>query len=364
MAKSGKRGARSGGLAKVGGDFAGREYNALLEALKVRVAEARDGAALAANRELLLLYWGIGHEILARQAEIGWGGKVIGRLSRDLRQAFPEMKGLSPRNLTYMRAMAEAWPDVVIVQQAVAQVPWGHIVRILDKVGEPEARMFYVEQTALHGWSRDVLVTHLSRRLHARQGRAVTNFGKTLPVSRQQLTAQILKDPYVFDFLGLTEDAEERDIERALVRHIRDTLLEMGVGFAFVGNQVRIEVAGQEFFLDLLFYHLRLHCYVVVELKGGEFRPEHAGKLNFYLSAADDQLRAPEVDGPTIGLLLCRSQNRLMVEYALRDINKPIGVANLELTRLLPEELMTSLPTVEALEAELGDLPMTNDDEE
>jgi predicted nuclease of restriction endonuclease-like (RecB) superfamily len=350
-------------MAKEGGDVAGAEYRALLDALKQRVMEARDRAALAANRELLLLYWGIGREILARQDAVGWGGKVIGRLSRDLRHAFPEMKGLSPRNLTYMRAMAEAWPEAGTVEKSIAPVPWGHVVRILDKVREPPARMFYLEQTAAYGWSREVLMTHLSRRLHERQGRAVTNFGKTLPAQRRDVAAQILKDPYVFDFLGLTEEAEERDIERGLVRHIRNTLLEMGVGFAFVGNQVRIEVAGREFFLDVLFYHVRLHCYVVVELKGGEFLPEHAGKLNFYLSAVDEQMRAPEIDGPTIGLLLCRSKNQLMVEYALRDIRKPIGVAHVELTRLLPKELKTSLPTVEALEAELSDFPATADDE-
>jgi predicted nuclease of restriction endonuclease-like (RecB) superfamily len=274
------------------------------------------------------------------------------------------MKGLSPRNLKYMRALAEAWPDALMVQQVVAQIPWGHLARILDKVREPDARMFYVEQATQHGWSRDILVTHVDRRLHERQGNAVTNFDRTLTSPRQALVAQTLKDPYVFDFLGLTDEAAERDVERAMMRHIRDTLLEMGVGFAFVGNQVRIEVADEEFFLDLLFYHLRLHCYVVVELKAGEFRPEHAGKLNFYLSAVDDLMRDPDVDGPSIGLLLCKSKNRLMAEYALRDIHKPIGVANLELTRLLPEELTSNLPTVETLEAELGELLATNKDEE
>jgi predicted nuclease of restriction endonuclease-like (RecB) superfamily len=363
MGESRQKRALSSASPRIGDAVTGPEYHALLEALKARVVEARERAALEANRELVILYWSIGRDLLTRQSELGWGGKVIERLSRDLRRAFPEMKGLSPRNLNYMRAMAEAWPDAGVVERAVARVPWGHLMRILDKSREPSARMFYVEQAALHGWSRDVLVTHLDRRLHARQGKAVTNFGRTLPSPRQSLAAQALKDPYVFDFLGLTEEAEERDVEHALVRHIRDTLLEMGVGFAFVGSQVHLEVAGQDFYLDLLFYHVRLHCYAVVELKGGEFRPEHAGKLNFYLSAVDDQLRDPEVDGPSIGLLLCRSKNRVMVEYALRDIHKPIGVASLELTRLLPNELARSLPSVEALEAELGDLPETKEDE-
>jgi predicted nuclease of restriction endonuclease-like (RecB) superfamily len=364
MGEDGRGRAAGAELTTSGGEGVAQAYRVLLEALKVRVVEARARAALAANRELVLLYWGIGCELQARQAAVGWGGKVIERLSRDLRKAFPEMKGLSPRNLEYMRAMAEAWPDSAVVEQSVARIPWGHIARILDKVREPAARTFYVEQVVEHGWSRDVLVTHIDRRLHTRQGNAVNNFARTLASPRRDLAALALKDPYVFDFLGLSDDAEERDVEQGLVRHIRDTLLEMGVGFAFVGSQVRLEVAGEDFILDMLFYHVRLHSYVVVELKRGDFRPEHAGQLNFYLSAVDDLVRDPAVDGPSIGLLLCKSKNRVMAEYALRDIHKPIGVANLELTRLLPEELTTSLPTIEALEAELGELPEPEQDEE
>lgn len=340
------------------------EYRVFLESLRARIQAARLKAALSANREVLLLYWSIGRDILARQATLGWGAKVIDRLSTDLRREFPEIKGFSPRNLKYMRAFAEAWPDEGFVQRSVAQLPWGHISRILDRVSDPDARRFYVDQALQHGWSRDVLVMHIDRDLHERQGKATHNFATILPPEGSALAAQSLKDPYVFDFLNLTEDAHERDIEEAMVRHVRDTLLEMGVGFAFVGNQVRLEVAGEEWFLDLLLYHVRLHCYVVVELKGGALRPEHAGKLNFYLSAVDDLLRDAKVDGPTIGLLLCRSKNRLMAEYALRDIQKPIGVAELQLTRLLPEPLTSSLPTVEALEAELSDLPDTATDTE
>lgn len=338
------------------------EYRGLLESLKARIQAARLQAALAANREIIMLYWSIGRDILREQASRGWGAKVIDRLSQDLRREFPEIKGFSSRNLKYMRALAEAWRDEAIVQRTVAQLPWGHISRILDRVSSPEARQFYVEQALQQGWSRDVLVLHIDRGLHERQGKAVNNFARTLPPLGSELVVQTLKDPYVFDFLNLTENAHERDIEEAMVRHVRDTLVEMGKGFAFVGNQVRFQVGDEEFFIDLLFYHLQLHCYVVVELKGGAFRPEHAGQLNFYLSAVDDLIRDAKVDGPTLGLLLCRSKNRVMAEYALRDIHKPIGVAELELTRILPESLTSRLPTVETLEAELGDLPASDAD--
>ena len=284
------------------------------------------------------------------------------QLSRDLRHEFPDMKGFSPRNLRYMRAFAEAWPDQAFVQQAVAQIPWGHVVRILDKADTPSKRRFYVEKAIEAGWSRDILLAQIDSKLYERQGKAVTNFERVLPAPDSDLARQTLKDPYVFDFLGLEEDAQEREIERAMMQHIRDTLVEMGVGFAFVGRQVRLEVGGEEFFPDLLFYHLRLRCYVVVELKAGEFRPEHAGKLNFYLTAVDETVRDKDKDGPTIGLLLCRSKNQVVAEYALRDIQKPIGVADVQLTRLLPDSLQSTLPTVEALEAELADLPVREND--
>jgi len=253
-----------------------------------------------------------------------------------------------------MRDFAAAWPHVAFLQQAVAKLPWGHLVRIMDRVGEPAAREFYVREALKHGWSRDVLMLHLDRALHSRQGKAITNFARTLPPPGSDLAVQTLKDPYIFDFLGLGEEAQERSIERAMARHIRDTLVELGAGFAFVGRQVRLVVGGEEFYLDTLSYHLGLHCYVVVELKAGDFRPEHAGKLNFYLSAVDDQLRNKAVDGPTIGLLLCRRKNKVVAEYALRDIDKPIGVAAMHLTRLLPENLRGALPTVEDIESGLS----------
>lgn len=342
----------------------GPEYREFLDRVKERVRTARVSAALAANRELILLYWGLGRDILDRQARLGWGAKVVAQLSRDLRREFPEMKGFSPRNLAYMRAFAEAWPDENFVQRTVAQLPWGHVVRIMDRADDPAVRQFYIEQAIAHGWSRDALLLHMDRCLHKRQGQAVTNFQRTLQPPNSDLAHQALKDPYIFDFLGITDEAAEREIERAMIAQIRDTLVEMGAGFAYVGQQVRLEVAGEEFFLDLLFYHLRLHCYVVVELKAGEFKPEHAGKLNFYLSAVDDLIRDRGTDGATIGLLLCRNKNRMLAEYALRDIHKPIGVADLNLTRLLPKELKSSLPTVEALEAELGEIGATSPEDE
>ncbi len=331
------------------------EYRAFLQGIKDRVRRAQVGAALAANRELILLYWEIGSEILTRQREEGWGAKVIDQLATDLRRAFPELKGFSARNLKYMRAFAEAWPDRAFVQQAVAQIPWGHNVRILDKAKTRDERSFYVENTSRHGWSRNVLVAQIESGLHNRQGKAITNFDRTLPEPDSELARQTLKDPYVFDFLELTADARERELERALIEHVRSFLLELGVGFAFVGHQVHLEVGGEDFYLDMLFYHLRLRCFVVIDLKTGDFRPEYVGKMNFYLSAVDDRLRRSDLDGPTIGLLLCKSRNRIIVEYALRDTVKPIGVAEWQLTRSLPDELSASLPSVEDLEAELGD---------
>ncbi len=330
-------------------------YRTFLESIKDRVRRAQVGAALAANRELILLYWEIGREILTRQREEGWGTKVIDQLASDLRRTFPGLKGFSSRNLKYMRAFAEAWPDREIVQQLVAQIPWGHNVRILDKAKTPEERSFYVQHSLEHGWSRNILVAQIESGLYHRQGKAITNFDDTLPEPGSDLAQQTLKDPYVFDFLELTADARERELELALVEHIRSFLLELGVGFAFVGHQVHLEVGGEDFYLDMLFYHLRLRCFVVIDLKTGDFRPEYAGKMNFYLSAVDDLLRRPDLDGPTIGLLLCKGKNRIVVEYALRDTVKPIGVAEWQLTRSLPEKLSGSLPSVDTLEVELAE---------
>ncbi len=331
-------------------------YPAFLTELKERIQTAQVRAALSVNRELVLLYWQIGRDILLRQDSEGWGAKVIDRLSRDLRAAFPEMKGFSPRNLKYMRAFAQAWPDERFVQQAAAQIPWFHNVVILDKIKDPATREWYVRQTVQYGWSRNVLGLQIESRLYERQGSAPTNFARTLPVPQSDLAQQILKDPYAFDFLTLDKDAHERDLERGLLEHLRQFLLEMGAGFAFVGSQYHLRVGDSDFYLDLLFYHVRLHCYVVVDLKMGKFTPGDVGQLNFYLSAADDLL-CTEGDGPTLGLLLCRTKDSTVAEYALRDVNKPLGIAEFRLGEALPESLKGTLPTIEELEAELADVP-------
>lgn len=337
------------------------DYVQWLADIKNRVLTARHKAVLAVNAELVSLYWHIGRDILQRQAAQGWGSKVIDRLGRDLREAFPEMKGFSRANLLYMRAFAEAWTDFEIVQQAVGQLSWGHNVLLLNRIKEQEARLFYVQKAIAENWSRATLEVHIKNRLHERQGKAVTNFAARLPAPTSTLAQETLKDPYLFDFLSLGEDAQEREIENALMQHITRFLLELGNGFAFVGRQYRLEVNGDEFFIDLLFYHTRLKCYVVVELKATAFKPEHAGQLNFYLAAIDAQVKAPD-DHPTIGLLLCKTQNRLVAEYALSGIDKPIGIAEYELVRALPEPLVTNLPTVEQLENELSDWQEARDE--
>lgn len=337
------------------------DYGQWLADIKNRVLTARQRAALAVNAELVSLYWHIGRDILQRQAAQGWGSKVIDRLGRDLREAFPEMKGFSTRNLKYMRAFAEAWTDFEIVQQVAAQLPWFHLCTLIDKVKDTQQREWYLKQAIAQGWSRTTLEIHIKNCLHERQGQAVTNFAARLPAPTSALAQETLKDPYLFDFLSLGEDAQEREIENALVHHITRFLLELGNGFAFVGRQYRLEVNGDEFFIDLLFYHARLKCYVVVELKATAFNPEHAGQLNFYLAAIDAQVKAPD-DHPTIGLLLCKTQNRLVAEYALSGIDKPIGIAEYELVRTLPEPLVTNLPTVEQLENELSDWQEARDE--
>lgn len=328
------------------------DYGRLLHEIKQQVERAQVGALLAVNRELVLLYWSIGRQILRSQEQEGWGAKVIERLSQDLKSAFPEMKGFSPRNLKYMRALALAYEDESFVQQAVAQIPWGHNLRILDAVSDPQARKFYLAETVEHGWSRNVLAHQIESRLHQRQGQALSNFERTLPAPHSDLARELLKDPYNFDFLTLDTQARERELERGLLEHIRQFLLELGVGFAFVGSQVHLEVGGEDFYLDLLFYHLKLRCFVVIDLKMGAFKPEYAGKMNFYLSALDDLMRHPS-DAPSLGLILCREKNRVVAEYALRDLDKPIGISGYQLAEALPDILQSSLPTVEELEAEL-----------
>ncbi len=365
------------------------EYADWLEALKRSIQSARSRAALAVNAELVALYHQIGKDLL-QQKQQAWGSKVVDRLAQDLKAAFPDMKGFSARNLKYMRYFAEHCPNGLIGQQPAAQLPWFHIVTLLTKISDTGEREWYAVQAVRQGWSRLTLelniqnhlrtyakqtLTSLFRlavpwychRLHAssaqfcvspnllqRQGAAVNNFALVLPAPDSALANETLKAPYLFDFLGLADDAHEREIENALVRHITRFLLELGTGFAFVGRQFRLEVAGDEFFIDLLFYHTRLKCYVVIELKATAFKPEHIGQLNFYLSAIDAQIKADD-DKPTIGLLLCRKQNRLVAQYAVNGIDKPIGVAEYQLLKDLPAQLAQSLPSIAAIEAELMD---------
>lgn len=354
-------------------------YSDLLASVKADISTSQVRAALAANRELIALYWRIGAAIVERQAGATWGSAVLERLAADLQQAFPGVAGFSRTNLFRIRAFYLAWADsATIVPQAVgqlesvpqviagptasqilpqdaAELPWGHNVALVERVKDPAARSWYARAAVQHGWSRSILTMQIDSRLHERQGQAVTNFARTLPAPDSDLAREALKDPYVFDFLTLADDARERDVERELMAHVERFLLELGAGFAFVGRQVHLEVGDDDFYLDLLFYHLALRCYVVVELKAVPFRPEFAGQINFYCSVVDDRMRKPG-DGPTIGLLLCQGKNRVVAGYALRDVHKPIGVADwqTQLVASLPDELKGSLPTVEELERELG----------
>mgnify|MGYP001106717946 CR=1 FL=1 len=330
-------------------------YAAVLGEIKKRIRTERLRIVMTANAAMVLLYWDIGKAILERQQREGWGAKVIDRLSADLREAFPDMRGLSPRNLKYMRSLAAAWSDRQIVQEVLAQITWYHNIALLEKVADPQVRLWYARKGREEGWSRNVLVMQIESGLYDRQGKAITNFPATLPPADSDMAAQVFKDPYLFDFLGTANPRKEREIEQALVDHIQRFLLELGAGFAFVGRQVLLEVGSRDFYLDLLFYHLRLRRFVVVELKAVPFDPGFVGQMNLYLSAVDDLLRHPD-DKSTIGLLLCKSKDRLVVEYALRGFQKPIGVAEWEtlLVESLPEELKGSLPTVEEIEAELA----------
>jgi predicted nuclease of restriction endonuclease-like (RecB) superfamily len=344
-------------------NLSSNDYGVWLSDLKQRIQSAQQRASLAVNRELVLLYWHIGRDILERQQAQGWGAKVIDRLAQDLTAAFPEMKGFSRRNLLYMRSFAEQWPDGEFVQQAVAQLPWGHNILIIAKCPSEEVARFYVAQTLEQGWSRDVLALQLKSKLYDRTGRAVTNFSLTLPKPQSDLAQQTLKDPYTFDFMAMTGPYNELDVERQLMQHITQFLLELGKGFAFIGRQYHLEVAGNDYYIDLLFYHVTLKCYVVVELKNRKFIPEYAGKLNFYLSAVDSLLKRGD-DNPTIGLLLCRDKNNIEVEFSLRDMNKPMGVSEYTLVESLPDNLKGALPTVEEIEIDLQQLQQQTGDAE
>lgn len=330
-------------------------YGATLEEIKRHLQQARVRSVLAANAVVIAAYWQTGQIILQRQQEQGWGAKVIDRLSTDLREAFPGMEGLSARNLLSMKLLALAFPAGEIAKQPVSQLPWGHIIRLLQMVKEPAMREFYIRQTIAHGWSRSLMEMQIEQQLHLRLGKAQNNFLETLPPPDSDLATQVFKDPYLFDFLGTADLRREAEVEQALVDHIQKFLLELGAGFAFVGRQVHLEVGDQDFYLDLLFYHLKLRRYVVIELKARAFTAGDVGQLNLYLSAVDDLLRHPD-DQATIGLLLCREKNKLVAEYALRGLDQSIAVAawQTQLTETLPQELKGSLPSIAEIEAELA----------
>ncbi len=330
-------------------------YPELLASVTQHVSTGHRRAVAAANTELISAYWAIGQAILARQHEEGYGTKVIDRLSADLRERFPDARGYSPRNLKYMRSFAAAWPDREVVQGQLAQLPWYIQIALIEKLDDPDLRLWYAAAALDQGWSRDSLAFQIERRLHQRAGQAISNFRHTLPQPDSDLAQQATRDPYLFDFLSTTETRIERDIERALVEHLREFLLELGRGFAFVGSQVRLELGGDEFFCDLLFYHVPLHRYIVIELKAVKFDPAFLGQLSMYQAAVDDLLAGPG-DHPTIGLLLCKTKNDVVAEYAVRNHTTPIGVAEWAnaVTTDLPEELASSLPSIADIEAELA----------
>ena len=324
------------------------EYISIVEKIKSEITSAQYRAAVHVNADMLLLYYDIGCVINEHKT---WGNKFIDNLASDIRMEFPESKGYSVRNLKYMAKFAETYPVREFVQQVVAQIPWGHNVVLLDKVSDAKEREWYIKKSAKNGWSRNVLVHQIERGLYQRQVLVdkVSNFESRLPSPQSELAVQTMKDPYVFDFIPFREEMLERDIEQALVRDVTKLLLELGTGFAFLGNQYHLNVGGDDFYIDLLFYNLNLRCYVVIELKAGDFKPEYAGQLNFYLSAVDEILKKEE-DNPSIGLLLCKSKNNLVAEYSLKDISKPIGVSEYKVIGSLPDALKEQLPSVEDIQ--------------
>ena len=321
------------------------EYISIVENIKREIKAAQYRAAIHANVDMLLLYHDIGCVINEHKL---WGNRFIDNLATDIRIDFPESKGYSVRNLKYMAKFAETYPNREFVQTVSAQIPWSHNIAIIEKVKDPEQRIWYIQKTAENGWSHNVLIHQIESGLYQRQVLVdkVSNFESRLPSPQSELAAQTMKDPYVFDFIPFREEMLERDIEQALVRDVTKLLLELGTGFAFLGNQYHLNVGGDDFYIDLLFYNLNLRCYVVIELKAGDFKPEYAGQLNFYLSAVDGILKKGE-DNPSIGLLLCKSKNNLVAEYSLKDISKPIGVSEYKVTSSLPNALEEQLPSVE-----------------
>jgi predicted nuclease of restriction endonuclease-like (RecB) superfamily len=357
-----------------------RDYAGLLGQVKDRIRQAQTRAVLSANAEMIHLYWDVGRLLVQQQAAQGWGAGVLRHLASDLHNELPEVKGFSERNLKLMTQFHREYPqlseigqqpvaqlqtdkvsepielaasgDLRLGQQLVAQLPWGHNVVLMQKVKSPDIRLWYMQQTLQNGWSRSVLHLMIESKYHVRRGKAVTNFPDWLPPAQSDLATQALKDPYIFDFLTLEKPFHERELETELLKHLQKFLIELGQGFAFVGRQYHVSVGEDDFYIDLLFYHLTLRCFVVIELKTGQFKAEHAGKMNFYLNVLDDKLRH-KTDQPSIGLILCQHRNRVVAEYALHGIKKPIGISQYEITRALPKELQSSLPSIEDIEAEL-----------
>ena len=343
--------------------FSSKEYITTLTELKTKIRDCQLRAISAANKELVHLYWTVGQTIVQRQENSGWGSKFIEKLAMDLQNEFPGIEGFSRRNLFRMRAFYLEYklvpPAVALVNNVdelgvLSQIPWSHNIILMEKLDDVEDRIWYAHKTLEHGWSRDMLGTWIDSKLHKREGKALTNFRNTLPPPHSDLAQQSIKDPYLFDFLTLHENYLEKDLEDGLLEHIQKFLLELGHGFAFMGSQYPIVIDGDTSYIDLLFYHVKLQCFVVIEIKARAFKPEDTGQLNFYLSAVDDLLKTPK-DNPTIGILLCKSRNKIKAEYAFRHISRPIGVVEYEilLTKALPEELKSSLPTVKEIEDEL-----------
>lgn len=331
------------------------DYTDWLHDVKERIRTARIKASLAANSELIKFYWEFGKMMNVVSNTATWGNNWIGQLSKDLKNDFPDMEGFSKTNLYNIKRFYQFYSDDVFFHQAGGKIPWRHHVEIFTKAETLNEAHFYIQQTIENGWSRDILGMQIKSSLFRRQGKAITNFKDTLPNSSSDLAVQILKDPYNFDFLSMTENYKERELENALIDNVTKFLLELGTGFAYVGKQVPMQVSDQEYFIDLLFYHLKLRAYVVIELKATNFIPEYAGKLSFYLSAANDILRH-RTDNPTIGLLICKNKNNVIAEYALKNINQPIGVTEYQLTKLFPDDLKSSLPTIEEIEKELKNI--------
>lgn len=342
-------------------DVDNNSYINLLQELKTQINTSRIKAHLAVNKEMIHLYWNIGNQILKRQKSEGWGSKVIESISKDLRKEFPEMKGLSARNLKYMRRFADEYRDNIFVQEVLAQITWYHNITLIEKVKNQQERNWYTQKIIEYGWSRNVLVHQIELNLYQRDGKSINNFKATLPSDQSDLARSIIKDPYKFDFLSIGKETHEREIEKELVKHIEKFLLELGAGFAFVGKQYQLSVGNENYFIDLLFYHLKLRCYVVIELKSGKFKPEHTGQLNFYLSAVDDILKH-EDDNSSIGILLCKEKGeQIKAEYALKDINKAIGITEYQFSQILPKQIKTSLPSIEEIEEELNSVTKIKD---